>query len=131
MQKLTLDYSTWRCGGNKNSENILGEGPTQLLNGKGYMCCLGQFSLQLDEELEPKDIITKGDPADIQKNIFGLVDMREDDWQEDDYIYLNSALSSNAIEINDNEETTPEQKIEKLKELFSSYDFEIDVINKP
>ena len=45
--KFTIDVNTWRFGGMRDCKNKHGEGHTYLLNNEGYMCCLGQISLQL------------------------------------------------------------------------------------
>jgi hypothetical protein len=57
MKILVLDESIWRCGDDaKDPNKSRGTGYTKLLNEEGYMCCLGQFSLQLSPELRKVDI---------------------------------------------------------------------------
>lgn len=110
MKTLTLDLKKWRCGA--NGQNQLGAGRTRLLNKEGFMCCLGQFSLQLGAtEL---DILDWGKPSSAGLSI----------------PELNDNLSYDAIGINDNERLTTEQRIAELKELFSKHGFEIKVINQ-
>jgi hypothetical protein len=115
---LILDVSKWKCG--QSSENSLGEGPTKLMNSLGYMCCLGQFSLQIDKNINKEDLRLKNFPQYIgfkNKNI--LID-------ENGY---DSNLTSSAISINDNTETTPKEKIVSLKKLFKKFGYKIEVIN--
>lgn len=122
MKKLILDYSKWRSGGSGGSYKI-GKGNTSLLNDQGYMCCLGQFALQLGAE--EKDVLNTLAPAGINKRIPELTDMSSE------YCKENNAFSRRAIEINDHPSTTPEIKIEQLTELCKNHNFELEVINKP
>ena len=74
MKKLILDYYKWRCGGDGEGKKgcSLGKGYTQLLNNEGFMCCLGQFSFQLNENIKEQDILEYGEPGEIDKKIIGL-----------------------------------------------------------
>lgn len=129
-KKLILDYSTWRCGG--HSENALGKGDTMLLNEDGYMCCLGQFSLQLKPELSSKRLLHLGVPDEIGEEIpFLATPSNMCDHIDDVGYYQNTQLADEAIAINDNPVTTPEHKIDQLKALFAQVGYEIEVINKP
>lgn len=120
MKPLILDYSKWRCGG--DSKNRLGEGTTALLNKEGYMCCLGQFSLQL-APLSKKDILNKPYPQDTYKYIpFLTKDLGEAG-------IVKTSLVPGAVTINDKSDLSPKERIKRLKELFSGYGLEIKVIN--
>jgi len=124
--KLILDYSKWRSGFNNNAyscPNQIGEGYVRLKNESGYYCCLGLFSLQLGATEE--EILDVGQPFNIGKDIpiltkKGLYGMT-----------VNSDLSSDCMEINDDEKTTPEEKILKLTERLKQEGIELEVINKP
>jgi hypothetical protein len=125
MNILILDYSTWRCGG-ATGDNVLGKGLTNLCNNEGFMCCLGQFSLQLDPNLTKEDIIHKATPwgvynGDNPKLVVPPKQME----------ILAGEVTAKAIGINDNENTTPVEKISKLKSLFGEVGYEIRVINQP
>jgi hypothetical protein len=117
--EFTLDYSKWRCGAISNKQ--LGEGPTALLNEWGYQCCLGQFSEQLGFSRE--SLLNKAYPGSIsnrkQSDIFCHIDIGT------------TTFAQKAININDSDQTTPEQKIEALKQLFSEHGHSITVINQP
>lgn len=119
MKKLTLDYSKWRCGGIDNP-NALGEGYTRMMNEQGFMCCLGQISLQLNESLTPDDIKYKAFPSSVDRDIPLLSSDAGD-----------TILTDEAISINDDSDTTPNQKIALLQELFNSKGYKLEVINKP
>lgn len=129
MKTLILDYSKWRCGGDKTIGGLypLGDGHTLLLNSAGFMCCLGQFSLQINEKLSERHILGYGDPSETGYEINNLTYRPT---EEDNGIY-NSALSNEAVDINDRLTTTPEEKIVLLKELFYKHGYEIEVINNP
>ena len=124
--KFTIDYLKWRCGGSDRPENnnALGKGDTALLNIQGFMCCLGQCALQRGFSRET--IFNLNSPTDLGKediifnyklNIGGG--------------FLNTPLSVNAISINDDTESTPKEKIEKLIPLFAANGHELEFINVP
>lgn len=125
-KKLVLDYSKWRCG--SNGEHKLGKGDTLLENEDGFQCCLGQFSLQLNKELTSADILALGEPFEVKKRIDILTDGDED--PDEFFGFSNSAVSTSAMDINDEDETTPEEKVSLLKVLFATEGYEIEVINK-
>lgn len=128
MKKLILDYSKWRCG--DNGENKLGDGNTALLNDKGFMCCLGQFGLQLKPDLKEDDILGKGEPQDAKIEI-PLLSYMESDGYDGSCYYQSTKLTDKAIKINDATDTTPVEKIYLLSKLFLQYECEIEVINLP
>ena len=115
-KKLILDYSKWRCG--EGSEYSVGEGGTALLNEEGYMCCLGQFGKQMG--MNDEEMLNKGEP--IECNTHTQVPL---------FINDNYSFVADAISINDDELTTPERKIELLKERLDIEGIELEVINKP
>jgi len=125
MNKLILDYSKWRCG--KDGENSLGEGSTLLLNDEGFFCCLGLFSPQLNPDITEAELIGTGEPGDLAT----LVPLLNQEWDDGENDLVSTGLSEAAIEINDDDQSTPEKKIAQLKELFAPVGYEIEVINQP
>lgn len=131
MKTLTLDKSKWRCGGKtNNSANKLGKGPTKLLNEEGFMCCLGQFALQLGAT---EDMIRgRAIPAHIHISLEGLnvfTDYATHNPDErNDGCWDDTQLSCEAMKINDDIVTTVEDKISNLKVLFLKHGYEINVI---
>jgi hypothetical protein len=119
-EKLVLDYSKWRCGG--DGENKLGEGPVALCNSLGFMCCLGQWSLQIGAD--ENAIMDKGEPqeASIVNPLLTIYD--------GECLHA-STFSSEAIGINDDDTTTPEYKINKLRELCLIEGVKLEVTNQP
>lgn len=122
-RKLILDYSKWRCGDITTKHNF-GQGIPLLQNIEGFQCCLGQFSLQLNENLTEESLINAVEPQDLNQKIELLVYKVKSK-------YFNTDLSEKAIVINDATGTTPAEKIVLLKELFATVDCEIEVINQP
>src|SRR5580692_307373 len=102
MKTLTLDYSKWRAGGDQKKTKI-GKGDTFLRNKQGYMCCLGQFSLQLDPSLRKKDIMGHACPDSLGKEIPSLT---KPDPLGDGTIFNNTKLTSKAMYFNDGEDIT-------------------------
>ena len=119
-KKLILDYSKWRSG--RGGINKVGEGPTTLLNSLGYMCCLGQWCQQLgipDNELRGKQL-----PDGLN------IEVKPLNYKSTGIIF-NSNFSEQAITINDETKSTPDEKIMLLNNLLASEGIELEVINKP
>lgn len=126
-EKLILDYSTWRCG--EDGEHSLGEGLTQLCNDDGFMCCLGQWSIQQGASKE--EMIGKGEPNEINTLIplfAEKIKYNSEAWEDE---IKTTELAYDAIGINDDEKTTPEQKIDLLTQLLANQGIALEVINKP
>jgi hypothetical protein len=125
MKKLILDYSKWRCGGWE--QNKLGLGPTMMRNSEGFECCLGQFSVQLDPKSEA--FLNAGSPRGVVNN------MKSNGISYDASLLYDSngttAFSVEAMGVNDNPYTSPEQKIERLTDMLKKEGYELEVINKP
>lgn len=128
MKTLILDYSTWRCGG--DGPHKVGEGVTALLNKEGFYCCLGQFSPQLNFYIKEKDMLDVGIPDDLGVCVQDLAYEVEDE-HGDTGNYRSTTLTEEAISINDTTSSSPNEKITQLKDLFSKYDYDIQVINQP
>lgn len=122
MKTLTLDVSKWRCG--SDGDHRLGQGSTLLLNDEGFMCCLGQFSLQLSDGLQKQDITGLGEPTETDKLIPYLTE------REKGGDIVHTKVTDRAIFINDDSSTTPEVKIKQLTQLFEPLGYKIKVKNK-
>ena len=124
-----IDADKWICGKphprKPLKKNSLGEGMTQLLNGEGYMCCLGQCLSQVESDLDILYISTPQGIADKikTKNVF----LRR--ILIDDNLYSNSGLSVEAMEINDDEEISLKTRVNELRNLFTKYDCTIKFKN--
>jgi len=91
--KFTIDRSKWRCGGNGLTTKR-GLSGTELQNSAGFMCCLGQVSVQLG----CTNIVGIGEPCDIPvEDRVKLVDVLVTPCLSDTH------LVNKAIDINDSE----------------------------
>lgn len=123
-KKLKLNYKTWRCGGKfMQDECSHGLGSTCLLNTEGYMCCLGQFSLQANVPVEK--IHKQAHPGVLKIDLPDLIDKNNCD-----YKYL-SDLAHSAMLINDKIYTTIKEKAVALVKLFKEHGFELELVNFP
>lgn len=120
-QKLILDYSKWRCG--EDGPHPVGTGKTELKNTEGFMCCLGQWSVQLGATED--EILGRGEPNEIETVIPLFVNSRST------YEKFTNDLAVDCIDINDRKDTTPEEKISALSERLQEEGIELEVINKP
>jgi hypothetical protein len=121
VKELILDYSKWRCG--DDGDNKVGTGTTGLLNDQGYMCCLGQWCHQLGAPLP--ELLNNGEPQGIKTTIHLFV---EEELPDGKY---GNALTAECIRINDEPETTPDEKITQLTERLAKEGITLKVINKP
>lgn len=121
--KFKLDYEKWICGTPENNEDkecYHGKGSTRLLNSEGFMCCLGQFCQQLGAKDD--DLLYAYEPIDINLNKH--------------FKYVNEHgfdrnWASNAIDINDNEESMIYEKIAFIKRLLEKHNHELELLNFP
>jgi|SRR6478736_2298948 len=113
-QKLILDYSKWRCGA--NGSNSVGEGFTMMLNNEGYSCCLGLFSKQYN--VPDCYLIDFGTPDHLVNHGIQIP------------LFTNPFVCA-AVQINDDPNTTPEQKISSIGSMLKRHGIELEVINKP
>lgn len=108
--KFVIDESKWRCGMRGKPGCRLGVGNTYLLNEKKFMCCLGQMCLQLG--VPEEKIRLNSSPTNVRDVQIKYLKNREG---------YDSELSEKAMEINDDQETTVEEKKRKLRSLFKRY----------
>jgi hypothetical protein len=120
MAEFVIDRSVWRAGG--GSDNKVGIGLTYLMNNKGFMCCLGQTCKQLGYSNE--QLISVSTPENLEKHIpyFTVKDKSG--------VFVDSKLSSRAVEINDDTKLTREQRERKLKSLFSKFKHKITFVGE-
>lgn len=122
MKQLIIDRSKWRTGGIAYDET---HGNTQLLNEQGYMCCLGFYCLQLGE-VSKNEILGIGLPEDLNNvNVYDdamLHLVNEDDLR-------NTHFTHRAIDINDSEELTNEERENNIQEHFKQIDVEVMFTN--
>lgn len=118
--KFVIDRRSWICGrptGNNHRPFCsLGKGRTELLNADGFMCCLGHIAKQLKPEITDDELKYKSIPSYIEK-------LRDTILCSDRL--TNTALTYDAVDINDDTLTTVSEKEEKLIELFAKAGHEV------
>lgn len=114
-----IDRSKWRRGGDLQLESIWGQ--TQLLNREGNMCCLGFVCIK--DGFKKKDILEVADPSDIDPDFADVcTSITLKVHSDEDGIYFHSSeLTREAININDSEYISEEQREQQLKTLFKKY----------
>lgn len=116
--EFILDMAKWRCG-QEHPTNSLGKGPTALLNNEGYMCCLGQFSKQVDGTTDA-DLRCAGEPSQLKESFF----------KDTNVFNYNTELANESIRLNDSGIRIP-FKVKCLRLLYKDYGHTIKVINIP
>lgn len=114
IKELNLDVSKWRCGGGGLSQ--LGEGYTEMLNDEGFMCCLGQFYLQLG--YDESAILQKGTPYDCGPAPLFTSENGH-----------NSELTYELMVINDGIDTTIKTKIRSITEQLAKHGVKLNVVD--
>jgi len=124
MEKLIIDRSKWRTGSEKPSAT--GKGPTLLLNDEGFMCCLGFFCI--NKGLTRQLIRGTGEPSDIPMCIDKLVDVIN--YDDDSPDFSNTSFTLDAMEINDADTISREEREKKLTELFSKEGITLEFVGE-
>jgi hypothetical protein len=144
--KLVLDRMQWARG---NSPNNVGISMFQERSAKpACMCCLGYACAQSGVHRDSLDAL--GEPFEVangeRRSEYGPganhADVYEDTRvphflikpdrllaHEDPFI--GSVIASKCIDINDDEETTDEEKIAQLREALAPYDWEVELVDTP
>jgi len=100
MKTITIKEKKWRCGADH------GKGLTQLKNREGYMCCLGFATGQLKPKIS---LINLSVPSDTECKIPKLTKFKK---------CIDTRFAQEAMNINDDENITHEERKEKLVSLF-------------
>lgn len=122
---FTVKLSKWRCGfsdGNVEDakrDTTLGKGETSLLNDYGYKCCLGFACQQAGYKGKISDC---GGPNDLAYAIPGL------SYRDKTGTLDSTDFTDQAIQINDNRETTIEQKQKALISLGKRNNIKVNFI---
>lgn len=126
--KFVIDRSKWRCGGDGPFRR--GIGPTHMTNRDGFKCCLGQCGSQLG--VPDDSMLLMATPCAVAVNWADagermspvLVELTAGRLPED------SALSAAAMDINDDENISHDEREAKLRELFASHGHEIEFVGE-
>lgn len=118
--KVTIDHAKWRCGGD-DGEFSNGKGQTKLLNCEGYMCCLGFVTAAANPELS---ILERAEPDELRASVWGLT------CPDASILWKNTELTFAAIAINDSELLQPQEREERLLELFEDSPYELEFVGE-
>lgn len=119
MQELVIDRQKWRTG--QEGPHKTGDGPTQLLNEEGFMCCLGFECLRLG--LTEDNILQIGEPQEVDEAYYDNIDYMltgarfQKDWVTE------------AININDSVTMVLAEKEEAIIKLFANQGVNVTFIN--
>lgn len=120
---LIIDMSKWRSG--EKSMEPTGKGCTALCNDRGYKCCLGFYCEQLGG-CTTKEILMYYNPAELYKPVKLLT------YIKGKMGFLeNTKFCEEAMDINDDEDSTLEERKANLKKLFARKGIEVKFINEP
>ena len=106
---LIIDRAKWRTGGDSRIQT--GEGSTKLLNNDGFMCCLGFRCHQMG--IPKKDLLGKGCPEQLANN-WTIPDLI------DSVVGYDTDFTTTAIEINDSDAITQEEREKEITEHFAT-----------
>ena len=123
MKTLTLDYEKWRSG--RDGEHKTGYGKTQLKNKDGFLDANGQFILQVCKKIKAIDLRGCKYLKDEKHGVILPFSYR------DTYGYGLSTTFTDIQDINDDQNTTPEEKICLIRKVLASKNYQLEVINKP
>ena len=116
--KVIIDRGIWRTGG--VGEYQTGDGITQLLNNRGYMCCLCFICSTFLPKEKIRDICI---PQELEIIIPELTTKEES-------CINDTSLTNKAVCINDDDELKPEDREMKLLELFKESCYELEFVGK-
>ena len=128
---FTIKRSQLRQGGNEgDGEFIRGVGMTKMANPEGLMCCLGCIFLSCGVPMD--DLLNLDSPEDVlnhDESFFALPNVKLfASQQEDEYgdtRFVDTELTYDAININDDKHLTHEQREEELIKRFAQDNIEL------
>ena len=117
METLTIDRSKWRTG--ENGPNQTGLGRTKLKNERGFKCCLGFECERIGADIGIGTSTPRGLPWGASNHLVNVG--RETS---------NSEFTREAMDINDNEYLTPEEREAKITAHFLTGGIQVEFINE-
>jgi len=105
---LIIDRSKWRTGG--FGKDKTGKGSTMLLNGGGYMCCLGFRCHQMG--IPKEDLLGKIFPSTLSEK-WDIPDLLNND-------EYNSDFTTTAVDINDDSNLNIKEREKRIKKHFAT-----------
>lgn len=121
MEKLIINRSKWRTGG--NGKYATGMGNTFLVNNAGFMCCLGFMCMEMGvESLSCYEI---GLPEDLEP-----IDYIKIPLLVHPVAKSNTKFTCDAIRINDDMDMSSQKREEELTKHFSNHGIQVEFINE-
>jgi hypothetical protein len=114
---LIINRAKWRTG--HYGKNQTGMGISQLLNNKGYMCCLGFRCHQMG--IPKKDLLGMASPNSISNN-WDIPDLTNS--------YSNTEFTLEAVRINDDGKLTSEEREIAITEHFATIGVTVEFTGK-
>lgn len=127
MQKLIIDRSKWRCGGNEPKIVRL-KGLTSLYNDKGFSCCLGFYCRKIGG-IRNNVLLDTGTPDKLKIRNFTKIELLISRGSSDE-MYCDSKFTENAIEINDDPKLSNEEREAAIIKHFKNAGVKVVFKNK-
>lgn len=127
MQQLIIDRKKWRTGGDSVELRRL-KGPTSLYNDMGYSCCLGFYCRKIGG-IRNNVLLDVGSPDNLNIKDFTKIELLVSRDSRDE-VYDGSVFSQEAIDINDDDSLSNEEREADIIEHFKKVDIEVIFKNK-
>jgi hypothetical protein len=127
MQQLIIDRKKWRTGGDSVELRRL-KGPTSLYNDMGYSCCLGFYCRKIGG-IRNNVLLDVGSPENLNIKDFTKIELLVSRDSRDE-VYDGSVFSQEAIDINDDDSLSNEEREADIIEHFKKVDIEVIFKNK-
>lgn len=126
MKTLKLYLKKWRCGSTSIDYKCrMGEGSTDLLNLKGFQCCIGQFSSQFG--IPDSALVGEPSPVALARSgkklpvVYAKLFLTNN-------LSNNSKLTRELISINDDTSIRVEDKIKRIERILKENGIELEVV---
>jgi hypothetical protein len=127
MKQLIIDRKKWRTGGDSVELRRL-KGPTSLYNDMGYSCCLGFYCRKIGG-IRNNVLLDVGSPDNLNIKDFTKIELLVSRNSRDE-VYDGSVFSQEAIDINDDDSLSNEEREADIIEHFKKVDIEVIFKNK-
>jgi hypothetical protein len=127
MQQLIIDRKKWRTGGDSVELRRL-KGPTSLYNDMGYSCCLGFYCRKIGG-IRNNVLLDVGSPDNLNIKDFTKIELLVSRDSRDE-VYDGSVFSQEAIDINDDDSLSNEEREAAIIKHFKKVDVEVIFKNK-
>jgi hypothetical protein len=127
MKQLIIDRKKWRTGGDSVELRRL-KGLTSLYNDMGYSCCLGFYCRKIGG-IRNNVLLNVAAPDNLNIKDFTKIELLVSRDSRDE-VYDGSVFSQEAIDINDDDSLSNEEREADIIEHFKKVDIEVIFKNK-